>query len=88
MTDPLLSLIPPVGFFELMLAVPILVVAIALAIRGWPSARWWFAAGGSVAVAMVLTPADLFSTLLFAAILLAMFGIGVRSGSRSTSPAA
>ena len=82
-----LSTLPfTLGFLELS-AIALLVVLTAIAfLRKRPFTGWWIAAAISVIAAAILTPADLFSTLILAAMFFGMAILGSRIGASRKEP--
>ena len=67
-----------IGVLELVLTLVFAVVAFGLYFRGVSAARWLFALAGCFALASVLTPADIASTLLFAIAFFGSFYLGTK----------
>lgn len=77
-----------IGVIELALTTAIAFVALGCYVKRVRGTRWLVAATGCLALASVLTPADLASTLIIAIALFACFYCGTKQRLSSTAPAA
>jgi Sec-independent protein secretion pathway component TatC len=75
-----------IGVFEILLTALLGAGALGLHFCGIAASRWLTAAMGCFALASLLTPADIASTLLFGIAFFVCFGFGARQGTRQASP--
>ena len=75
-----------IGVLELVVALGVALAAMGCYLMRLRGTRWVAAAAGCLALASVLTPADLASTLIIAAVCLACFYGGMRQRQSTCAP--